>query len=202
MKSTPLPSPWCNAKRQPPILALKWQLAGANQTQTSSMPNPLRGIGGKSDFDICTKSNPIPHVVLGSLLDVVFTCLLIPSGVVAKDHVKKENSTTGHVSLICIITPASSNMEETHNTLKFAQRAKRVEIRAAPNKIIDEKSLIKRYQKEILSLKNELDQLRGIIMTTSQEELMALRQQLRAGQVKMQSRLEEEATENLKQVLQ
>ncbi|XP_057861675.1 kinesin-like protein KIN-7D, mitochondrial [Cryptomeria japonica] len=99
----------------------------------------------------------------------------------------------GHVSLICTITPASSNMEETHNTLKFAQRAKRVEIRAAPNKIIDEKSLIKKYQKEISSLKNELDQLRrGIIVTTSQEELMTLRQQLEAGQVKMQSRLEEE----------
>eukprot|EP01018_Ginkgo_biloba_P020937 Gb_03332 [translate_table: standard] len=99
----------------------------------------------------------------------------------------------GHVSLICTITPASSNMEETHNTLKFAHRAKRVEIHAAPNRIIDEKSLIKKYQKEISSLKHELDQLkRGILVTASQEELLTLRQQLEAGQVKMQSRLEEE----------
>ena len=29
----------------------------------------------------------------------------------------------GHVSLICRVTLASSNTEETHNTLKFAQRA-------------------------------------------------------------------------------
>uniref|UniRef100_A0A804PAD7 Kinesin-like protein n=1 Tax=Zea mays TaxID=4577 RepID=A0A804PAD7_MAIZE len=99
----------------------------------------------------------------------------------------------GHVSLICTITPASSNMEETHNTLKFASRAKRVEIYASRNRIIDEKSLIKKYQKEISSLKQELDQLRrGMIGGASREEILSLRQQLEAGQVKMQSRLEEE----------
>ncbi|KAK7267078.1 hypothetical protein RIF29_19742 [Crotalaria pallida] len=41
----------------------------------------------------------------------------------------------GHVSLICTVTPASTNMEETHNTLKFASRAKRVEIYASRNKV-------------------------------------------------------------------
>ncbi|KAK6805859.1 hypothetical protein RDI58_003644 [Solanum bulbocastanum] len=92
----------------------------------------------------------------------------------------------GHVSLICTITPASSNMEETHNTLKFASRSKRVEIYASRNKIIDEKSLIKKYQKEISCLKEELDQLRrGMLVGVNHEELMTLKQQ-------MQSRLEEE----------
>lgn len=91
-----------------------------------------------------------------------------------------------HVSLICTITLASSNMEEIHNTLKFAQRAKRVEICAAANRIIDKNSLIKKYQKEISSLKNELDQLkRGILVTPSHEELLTLRQQLETGQAKM-----------------
>ncbi|XVF45366.1 hypothetical protein PTKIN_Ptkin02bG0200100 [Pterospermum kingtungense] len=99
----------------------------------------------------------------------------------------------GHVSLICTVTPASSNLEETHNTLKFASRAKRVEIYASRNKIIDEKSLIKKYQKEISVLKDELDQLRqGMLVGVSHEELMSLRQKLEEGQVKMQSRLEEE----------
>ncbi|GLT30633.1 hypothetical protein SLA2020_054240 [Shorea laevis] len=99
----------------------------------------------------------------------------------------------GHVSLICTVTPASSSMEETHNTLKFASRAKRVEIFASRNKIIDEKSLIKKYQREISNLKEELDQLRkGMIAGVNHEELMILRQQLEEGQVKMQSRLEEE----------
>ncbi|XP_047971587.1 kinesin-like protein KIN-7D, mitochondrial [Salvia hispanica] len=99
----------------------------------------------------------------------------------------------GHVSLICTITPASSNMEETHNTLKFASRAKRVEINASRNRIIDEKSLIKKYQREISSLKEELDQLkRGMLEGVSHEDIIVLKQQLEEGQFKMQSRLEEE----------
>ncbi|XP_042479871.1 kinesin-like protein KIN-7L, chloroplastic [Macadamia integrifolia] len=69
----------------------------------------------------------------------------------------------GRVSLICTVTPASSNSEETHNTMKFAHRAKHIEIQASQNKIIDEKSLIKKYQSEIRNLKEELEQLkRGI----------------------------------------
>ncbi|KAL0891728.1 hypothetical protein Bca101_015711 [Brassica carinata] len=99
----------------------------------------------------------------------------------------------GHVSLICTITPASSSNEETHNTLKFASRAKSIEIYASRNQIIDEKSLIKKYQREISILKLELDQLRrGMLVGVSHEELMSLKQQLEEGQVKMQSRLEEE----------
>ncbi|KAI3735970.1 hypothetical protein L6452_15498 [Arctium lappa] len=37
-----------------------------------------------------------------------------------------QSSLSGHgrVSLICTVTPSSSNSEETHNTLKFAHRAK------------------------------------------------------------------------------
>ncbi|CAL9780923.1 unnamed protein product [Musa acuminata subsp. burmannicoides] len=106
-----------------------------------------------------------------------------------------QSSLSGHglISLICTVTPASSSMEETHNTLKFASRAKRVEIYASRNRIIDEKSLIKKYQKEISCLKQELEQLKkGMLSGASQEEIMILRQQLEEGQVKMQSRLEEE----------
>ncbi|XP_057520798.1 kinesin-like protein KIN-7D, mitochondrial [Amaranthus tricolor] len=102
----------------------------------------------------------------------------------------------GHVSLICTVTPASSSMEETHNTLKFASRAKRVEIFASRNKIIDEKSLIKKYQREISTLKQELDQLRsGMLVGVSHQEILTLKQKLEEGQVKMQSRLEEEEEE-------
>ncbi|CAN1730264.1 Kinesin-like protein KIN-7E, chloroplastic, partial [Linum perenne] len=106
-----------------------------------------------------------------------------------------QSSLSGHgmVSLICTVTPASSNSEETHNTLKFAHRSKHVEIKASQNKIIDEKSLIKKYQKEISTLKQELQELkRGMVETprsasTTEEDL-----KLEAGQVKLQSRLEEE----------
>ncbi|XP_057836682.2 kinesin-like protein KIN-7E, chloroplastic isoform X2 [Cryptomeria japonica] len=114
-----------------------------------------------------------------------------------------QSSLSGHgrVSLICTVTPASSSTEETHNTLKFAHRTKHVEIQAAQNKIIDEKSLIKKYQKEIQNLKQELDQLkRGMtekhyLVAPGQDDLVTLKQQLKAGQVKLQSRLEEEEQE-------
>ncbi|GAB2295466.1 Kinesin-like protein KIN-7D, chloroplastic [Dionaea muscipula] len=111
-----------------------------------------------------------------------------------------QSSLSGHgrVSLICTVTPSSSNAEETHNTLKFAHRAKHVEIQAAHNKIIDEKSLIKKYQNEIRTLKEELEKLRSGIVTiphlkdTGEEDIVRLKQKLEDGQVKLQSRLEQE----------
>ena len=39
------------------------------------------------------------------------------------------------IQLICTLTPSSSSAEETHNTLKFAHRAKHIEIQAAQNKV-------------------------------------------------------------------
>ncbi|KAG5139302.1 hypothetical protein JHK84_033070 [Glycine max] len=59
--------------------------------------------------------------------------------------------------------------------------------------IIDEKSLIKKYQREISVLKHELDHLKkGMQLGVNHEEIMTLKQKLEEGQVKMQSRLEEE----------
>ncbi|KAM0912255.1 hypothetical protein ACQ4PT_012945 [Festuca glaucescens] len=104
----------------------------------------------------------------------------------------------GRVSLICTVTPASSNSEETHNTLKFAHRAKRIEVQASQNKIIDEKSLIKKYQNEIRRLKEELEQLKmGIICGTptkdaEEDNIILWKQKLEDGNVKLQSRLEQE----------
>ncbi|KAL3632389.1 Kinesin-like protein KIN-7D, chloroplastic [Castilleja foliolosa] len=111
-----------------------------------------------------------------------------------------QSSLSGHgrVSLICTLTPSSSNSEETHNTLKFAHRAKHIEIQAAQNKIIDEKSLIKKYQQEIRCLKEELEQLKRGIVTVSQMkdggngDILLLKQKLEDGQVRLQSRLEDE----------
>ncbi|KAL4560723.1 hypothetical protein LXL04_032877 [Taraxacum kok-saghyz] len=100
-----------------------------------------------------------------------------------------QSSLSGHgrVSLICTVTPSSSNAEETHNTLKFAHRAKHIEIQAAQNKIIDEKSLIKKYQNEIRSLKEELEQIKTGVVTLPQ-----LKQKLEDGEVNHESRLDQE----------
>ena len=71
-----------------------------------------------------------------------------------------QSSLTGNgarIAVICTITPASSQAEETHNTLKFATRAKKIEIKAQRNKIVDQASLIRRYQEEIHALRTQLD---------------------------------------------
>ncbi|KAL8126694.1 hypothetical protein AgCh_013819 [Apium graveolens] len=118
-----------------------------------------------------------------------------------------QSSLSGHgrVSLICTVTPSSSNSEETHNTLKFAHRAKHIEIQAAQNKIIDEKSLIKKYQHEIRTLKEELEKIKrgGVAVPhlkhTEGDDIVLLKQKLQDGQIKLQSRLEQE--EDAKAVL-
>ncbi|KHG23183.1 Homoserine kinase [Gossypium arboreum] len=64
--------------------------------------------------------------------------------------------------------------------------------------IIDEKSLIKKYQNEIRALKEELEQLKRGILTIPQlhdigeDDIILLKQKLEDGQVKLQSRLEQE----------
>jgi hypothetical protein len=71
-----------------------------------------------------------------------------------------QGSLTGsgaRIAVICTITPASTQAEETHNTLKFASRAKRIEVSVARNEIMDQSSLIARYQQEIQLLKGQLD---------------------------------------------
>ncbi|KAG8483758.1 hypothetical protein CXB51_023455 [Gossypium anomalum] len=65
-------------------------------------------------------------------------------------------------------------------------------------RIIDEKSLIKKYQNEICALKEELEQLKRGILTIPQlhdigeDDIILLKQKLEDGQVKLQSRLEQE----------
>lgn len=51
--------------------------------------------------------------------------------------------------------------EETHNTLKFAARAKKVKITASRNKINDERSQIMMYQQQVVSLKQQLNELKA-----------------------------------------
>ncbi|EGC38883.1 hypothetical protein DICPUDRAFT_96759 [Dictyostelium purpureum] len=71
-----------------------------------------------------------------------------------------QNSLSGNsrVAMICTITLASNNFEETHNTLKFASRAKKIENNAQRNEIIDDKALLKQYRHEIAELKLKLSE--------------------------------------------
>lgn len=48
--------------------------------------------------------------------------------------------------------------EESHNTLKFASRAKKIKMKAEVNESIDDKTLLSQYREEINLLKSQLAQ--------------------------------------------
>ena len=64
------------------------------------------------------------------------------------------------VCIICNISPALSNLEESHNTLKFAMRAKKIQQHARITEVADEKTLLRSYREEIEELKRQLKEAR------------------------------------------
>mmetsp|Transcript_32099 Transcript_32099/g.39382 ORF Transcript_32099/g.39382 Transcript_32099/m.39382 type:complete len:620 (+) Transcript_32099:280-2139(+) len=62
------------------------------------------------------------------------------------------------MSIICCATPSCRHIEETRSTLKFASRAKLVKTKAQKNEVIDDRALIKRLQKELTRLRNEMEE--------------------------------------------
>lgn len=66
------------------------------------------------------------------------------------------NSKTG---VICTISPAHSHVEQSRNTLAFANCAKNVITNAQVNIVIPEKALVKQLQRELSRLENELRNL-------------------------------------------
>ena len=60
------------------------------------------------------------------------------------------------IAVICTISPAANNFEESNNTLKFAARTKKVVTRAQVNELMDDKALLQVYRSEISELKNRM----------------------------------------------
>jgi len=69
-----------------------------------------------------------------------------------------QNSLGGNAwsMIICNVTPASLHSEESHNTLKFASRAKCVRTVPVCQERSDPASLLKKYEAQIRELKNQL----------------------------------------------
>ncbi|KAG0258575.1 hypothetical protein BG011_003204 [Mortierella polycephala] len=63
---------------------------------------------------------------------------------------------SARVSVICTISPSFLNVEESHNTLKFAARVKKVVTKAQTNQVMDDKALLEKYRREISELKAQL----------------------------------------------
>ena len=75
-----------------------------------------------------------------------------------------QDSLGGNCKTIFIanVTPSSSSYQETLNTLKFADRARKIQNKAHINEKFDSKVMIKRYEKEILRLRQELKMLQSL----------------------------------------
>ncbi|NXC68403.1 CENPE protein, partial [Anhinga anhinga] len=70
-----------------------------------------------------------------------------------------QNSLGGNAKtvIICTITPVS--YDETLSTLQFANTAKRMKNTPKVNEVLDDDALLKRYRKEILDLKKQLEEV-------------------------------------------
>jgi len=96
-----------------------------------------------------------------------------------------QNSLGGNAlsMLICCVTPASSQCEETHNTLRFASRARRVRTLPVRQERMPSAALVKKYEAEIRELKLQLAVSRKALaapLSPSTRERTCLRAVLRS----------------------
>ena len=61
-------------------------------------------------------------------------------------------------TMMAMISPAFESMLETISTLKFANRAKNIRNEARVNEDLDQKSLLRKYERELKSLRAELEE--------------------------------------------
>lgn len=65
----------------------------------------------------------------------------------------------GKIAIICTISPTFKCLDETANTLKFASRAKMIQMSAKVNESVDDKTLLRAYREEIEVLRMKLKEM-------------------------------------------
>ncbi|MEW5312719.1 MAG: hypothetical protein WDW38_004332 [Sanguina aurantia] len=104
-------------------------------------------------------------------------------------------------AIIAAMTPAACHVEESHSTLRFASRAKRVVNNAVVNEVLSDAAVLHRQAKEIEELKKRLAGSGLGADVRVQEQIGALRGQLLLGEQEkelMRTKLEEEKMEREK----
>ena len=85
----------------------------------------------------------------------------------AKDHIPYRDSKltrllqpslsgNAQICIICNVSPLVRNLDESHNTLKFATRAKKIKQTATVTEVMDDRTLLQNYREEIEQLKHQL----------------------------------------------
>ena len=90
-------------------------------------------------------------------------------------------SGNAQIVVVCNISPQTNHLEESHNTLKFAVRAKKIKQRAALNRVQDNNTLLQTYREEIADLRAQLAEAKTSQATNepSSEELLELADSIR-----------------------
>lgn len=83
------------------------------------------------------------------------------------------------VCIISCISPALANLEESHNTLKFATRAKKIQQHAKITEVADEKTLLRSYREEIEELKRQLKEARELAALAGKDQIQKQRGTIR-----------------------
>ena len=124
-------------------------LAGSESVRHTGATGDRQKEGGMINQSLLTLSRVI--VALGqanqahvNFRDSKLTRLLQPS-----------LSGNARMAIICCATPSELYLEETRSTLGFANRAKNVKTNAKVNEILDDRSLIRRLQKELAEARAE-----------------------------------------------
>ena len=68
-------------------------------------------------------------------------------------------SGNARIAVLCTISPAAVNFDESNNTLKFAARTKKVVTKAVVNELMDDKALLQVYRSEITELKYRMQSM-------------------------------------------
>lgn len=79
--------------------------------------------------------------------------------------------------MLCMISPAARAFAESVSTLKFANRAKRIKNEAVVNEDLDQRALLRKYERELRLLRSELKQRNADLV--DKRRLMELEEQNR-----------------------
>ncbi len=85
-------------------------------------------------------------------------------------------SGNAQICIICNISPLSKHIEESHLTLKFATRAKKIKQNATITEAVDEKTLLDNYREEIEELKRQLKEARDGFGENSEQQNPAMKE--------------------------
>ncbi|CAI8600077.1 unnamed protein product [Vicia faba] len=82
-------------------------------------------------------------------------------------------------AIICTISPARSQVEQSKNTLFFAACAKQVTTNARVNVVMSDKVLVKQLQKELSRMENELKSLNTIVLKERELQIIQMDKEIK-----------------------